>query len=105
MKTFYERVYEAVCRIPCGRVATYGQIAMLAGSPRASRVVGGALHHNPRPGEIPCHRVVNREGRLAPEFAFGGVDAQAELLRMEGVEVNDHHVDLARYQWMGEDRR
>ena len=104
MKTFYERVYEAVSRIPCGRVATYGQIAMLAGSPRASRVVGGALHHNPRPGEIPCHRVVNREGRLAPEFAFGGVGAQAELLRMEGVEVNDHHVDLTRYQWIEEDK-
>ena len=101
LQTFYERVYEAVCRIPRGRVATYGQIALMAGSPRASRIGGGALHRNPRPGEIPCHRVVNREGRLAPDFAFGGTDAQAALLRMEGVEVVDGYVDLAKYRWMG----
>lgn len=100
MKNFYERVYDAVCRIPKGRVATYGQIAFLAGSPRASRVVGGALHHNPRPGEIPCHRVVNREGRLAPDFAFGGREVQRLLLEAEGVAVGpDGCVDLRRYRW------
>lgn len=99
--TFYERVYEAVCRIPKGKVASYGQIALLAGSPRASRVVGYALHINPRPGVIPCHRVVNREGRLAPSFAFGGTDAQQRLLEGEGVEVVDGYVDLKRYGWNG----
>lgn len=99
--SFYDRVYEAVCRIPKGKVATYGQIAMLAGSPRASRVVGYALHVNPKPGVIPCHRVVNREGRLAPSFAFGGTDAQQCLLEGEGVSVQDGYVDLKRFGWDG----
>ena len=99
---FYERVYEAVRQIPKGRVTTYGQIALMAGSPRASRVVGGALHRNPQPGEIPCHRVVNREGRLAPDFAFGGLDAQRRLLEAEGVTVSDDgFVNLHQYLWMG----
>lgn len=96
---FFERVYSAVRRIPRGKVATYGQIALLAGNPRASRVVGYALHVNPYPGVIPCHRVVNRQGRLAPSFAFGGTDAQQRLLEGEGVTVNDGYVDLKRYGW------
>ncbi len=97
---FYERVYEAVQKIPKGKVATYGQIALMAGSPRASRVVGGALHRNPRPGEIPCHRVVNREGRLAPDFAFGGLDAQRMMLEAENVQVSkEGFVDLRKYLW------
>ena len=100
---FFERVYEAVCRIPKGKVATYGQIALLAGNPKASRVVGYALHVNPRPGVIPCHRVVNREGRLAPAFAFGGSDAQRLLLEGEGVEVGENGVDLKRYLWDSSD--
>lgn len=104
MAGFNERVYEQVCRIPCGRVTTYGQIALLAGNPRASRAVGWALHRNPRPGEIPCHRVVNRKGGLAPAFAFGGVDRQKQLLEEEGVAVDsEDEVDLKRYGWWGED--
>lgn len=87
-ENFFDRVYAAVKRIPKGKVATYGQIAMLAGNPRASRVVGYALHHNPRPGEIPCHRVVNREGRPAPGFAFGGPGIQRKMLEREGVVFN-----------------
>ena len=71
--SFYDKVYEAVMTVPKGRVATYGQIAVMCGSPHASRAVGYALHCNPRPGVIPCHRIVNREGRLAPAFAFGGM--------------------------------
>lgn len=99
---FYQRVYEAVKKIPCGKVTTYGQIALMAGSPRASRVVGGALHRNPTPGEVPCHRVVNREGRLAPDFAFGGPDVQKMLLEAEGVAVSSAGlVDLSQYLWMG----
>ncbi|MEF9864768.1 MAG: MGMT family protein, partial [Christensenellaceae bacterium] len=66
---FYDKVYEAVQRIPKGKVASYGQIAAMAGNPRAARVVGYALHKNPQPYVIPCHRVVNRNGRLAPSFA------------------------------------
>lgn len=99
---FFERVYEAVKQIPKGKVATYGQIACAAGSPRAARQVGYALHVNPQPYVIPCHRVVNRNGRLAPAFAFGGVDVQAQLLREEGVEVNeDNTVDIQRYLYQG----
>ncbi len=97
---FYQCVYEIVCSIPSGRVATYGQVARLAGNPRASRAVGYALHVNPQPGIIPCHRVVNREGRLAPAFAFGGTDAQKALLEREGVCVDESgHVDLKQYLW------
>lgn len=97
---FYGRVYEIVKQIPCGSVASYGQIARLAGNPRASRAVGYALHVNPQPGVIPCHRVVNREGRLAPAFAFGGMDAQKEMLAAEGVFVKeDGYVDMKQFGW------
>lgn len=96
--SFYDRVYEVVKKIPEGKVATYGQIAAALGSPKASRAVGYALHFNPSPGIIPCHRVVNRYGRLAPAFAFGGIDVQKSLLGAEGVEVDgDYTVDLDKY--------
>ena len=99
---FYQRVYDVVSNIPCGKVATYGQVARLAGNPRASRAVGYALHVNPQPCVIPCHRVVNREGRLAPAFAFGGTDAQKALLEQEGVAVNeDGYIDIMKYLWDG----
>ena len=62
MNTF-EKIYDVVRRIPEGKVATYGQIAAMAGNPRWSRVVGYALHVNPEPGVIPCHRVVDKIGR------------------------------------------
>lgn len=98
--SFFENVYEAVQLIPRGKVATYGQIARMIGAPRSSRAVGYALHANPRPGVIPCHRVVNREGRLAPAFAFGGPEIQAQLLESEGVEVDENFtVDLEKYLW------
>ncbi|MDE6372222.1 MAG: MGMT family protein [Clostridia bacterium] len=98
--SFFEEVYEAVKAIPEGKVATYGQIARMLNAPRSSRAVGYALHVNPMPGVIPCHRVVNRFGQLAPAFAFGGREVQAELLAKEGVECNkDFTVDLVKYQW------
>ena len=95
----YSRIYRAVKSVPAGKVATYGQIASMAGNGNAARVVGNALHVNPAPGVIPCHRIVNAKGRLAPGFAFGGADEQARLLRDEGVEVTDGHVDLKKYQY------
>lgn len=94
--SFFQRVYRCVEKIPRGKVSTYGRIAEACGCPRASRAVGTALHMNPQPGRIPCHRVVNREGRLAPAFAFGGTDAQRRLLESEGVEVSpEGYVDLS----------
>lgn len=96
--SFYARVYRCVKEIPSGKVSTYGRIAESCGCPRASRAVGMALHRNPQPGEIPCHRVVNREGRLAPAFAFGGAEVQRKLLEAEGVEVSpEGYVDLSRF--------
>ncbi len=97
---FFGQVYEIVKQIPCGKVASYGQIARLAGNPRASRAVGYALHVNPQPGVIPCHRVVNRQGRLAPAFAFGGLDAQKNMLAAEGVRVTGEDcVDMKQFGW------
>ena len=97
MNTF-ERIYEVVKSIPEGKVATYGQVALLAGNPRWARVVGYALHINPEPGIIPCHRVVNREGRVAPGFAFGGEGIQRQLLESEGIIFEtDGRIDLEKY--------
>lgn len=98
-KNSYEKIYEVVKQIPKGTVATYGQVAALAGNKRWARVVGYALHVNPDPEGIPCYRVVNREGRLSDAFAFGGVNQQKVLLEADGIEVVDNHVNLEIYQW------
>lgn len=92
-----KRIYEAVKKIPRGKVATYGQVAEMAGDKKMARAVGNALHKNPDPENIPCHRVVNAKGELAGGFAFGGAEVQAKLLRAEGVEVVDGKVDLEKY--------
>ena len=102
MTKIYDKIYEAVKKIPYGRVATYAQIGTICGNPYLARVVGNALHNNPQPYEIPCYRVVNSRGGLTKSFAFGGVNAQADLLRNEGIEVVDGFVDLEKYQWRGE---
>ena len=101
MKNSFELIYDVVRRIPRGKVATYGQVAMLAGNPRWSRVVGYALHVNPDPAHIPCYRVVNRLGEPSASFAFGGVNEQIFLLQEDGVEFTDGRVDLSKYQWDG----
>ena len=96
--TVFEKIYEVVMTIPAGRVATYGQVAALAGNPRWARVVGYALHNNPQPGVIPCHRVLNRQGRTAAAFAFGGGDVQRQMLENEGIVFEkDGTVNLERY--------
>lgn len=92
------RIYEAVKKIPRGRVATYGQVAEMAGDKKMARAVGNALHRNPNPEEIPCYRVVNSKGELAGEFAFGGAGEQAKLLIADGIEVVEGKVDLKKYQ-------
>ena len=94
----FEKIYEVVKKIPEGKVATYGQVALLAGNPRWSRVVGYALHQKPRSLDLPCHRVVNREGRLAPSFAFGSDEIPRQLLKSEGIVFGpDGKVDLEKY--------
>ena len=88
--SFFETVYEIVKQIPRGKVMSYGQIARAAGFPRKAREVGWALHVNPDPEHIPCHRVVNREGRGSPAFVFGGENMQVALLKSEGVEFDEN---------------
>lgn len=95
----FERIYEVVRRIPKGKVASYGQVAALAGNRRWSRVVGFALHVNPDPDGIPCYRVVTKDGRVSEAFAFGGGNRQVELLEADGVKFIDGHVDMERFQW------
>lgn len=102
MENTFEKIYEVVKQIPYGKVATYGQVALLAGNPRWSRVVGYALHTNPDPENIPCFRVVNRYGEASKAFAFGGENAQILLLKGEGVEFIDRRVDMKKYRWNGE---
>ncbi len=94
----FNKIYKVVLTIPKGKVATYGQVALLAGNPRWARVVGYALHNNPAPGIIPCHRVVNRQGKTAKAFVFGGEDAQRKLLENEGIIFQkDGTIDLNKY--------
>lgn len=98
-KNTFEKIYDVVRQIPRGTVATYGQVAELAGNRYWSRVVGYALHANPDPDGIPCYRVVNREGRISEAFAFGGGNRQQQLLEQDGIPVHDGKVDLTKYQW------
>ena len=95
----FELIYDGVRQIPRGKVATYGQIAALAGNKRWSRVVGFALHVNPDPDGIPCYRVVNRKGEVSSAFAFGGGNRQIELLEADGIPCPGGVVDLSKYQW------
>ncbi|WP_322150424.1 MGMT family protein [Paratractidigestivibacter sp.] len=99
--SFFARAHDMVRQIPEGRVATYGQIARMMGEPRKARFVGYAMHASPGiAGGVPCHRVVFKDGSLAPGFAFGGPDAQRELLEAQGVGfLPDGRVDMCRFSW------
>lgn len=99
MPNFFERVYAVVKNIPAGKVMTYGQVAQLIGT-RDARKVGYALHAN-KNNIVPCHRVVNRDGKLAENFAFNGRDEQQRRLEAEGIVFNkDGFVDLSKYAIM-----
>ena len=101
---FYSQVWDVVARIPSGRVTTYGRIARYLGAPRASRAVGWALKAVAASDrsilEIPCHRVVNREGRLTGRLHFATPTVMEERLRAEGVDVSpEDRVDLGAHLW------
>lgn len=97
---YSEKVYDVVKRVPSGMVTTYGDVARLIGMPRTARQVGWALHHNPQPGVIPCHRVVFRDGSICDGFAFGGREVQRALLEGEGVTFSDEYkVDMQKHRW------
>lgn len=96
MSSLADKVYEFVKSISRGKVATYGQIALHLGNRNFARSVGNILHGNPDPEHIPCHRVVNAQGRLSKAYAFGGIEAQRRLLVSEGVVFkNEQVVDLS----------
>jgi methylated-DNA-protein-cysteine methyltransferase related protein len=101
MHNFYSKVYGIVRKIPAGKTATYGQIAEILGT-RDARKIGWALHSNKDP-EIPCHRVVNKNGRVATNYAFGGGWREQKLrLLAEGVTFTDEkHIDLNKHLWNG----
>jgi methylated-DNA-protein-cysteine methyltransferase-like protein len=92
----FKAMYAVVRNIPKGKVASYGTVARLAGYPRCSRQVGFALHRNPDPENIPCHRVVFKDGSLSRAFLFGGENRQRELLEAEGVWFAHGKVDMGR---------
>lgn len=100
MKSFPKRVYDLVARIPKGKVATYGQLAAMAGSPRAARIAGAAMYR--APVGLPCHRVLYSDGRLCCDQAFGGKEIQRGLLEDEGITfLPDGRVDLKKHFWDG----
>lgn len=135
MGEFSNRVFDVVKRIPRGKVATYGQVACMIGSPRSARYVGYVLRTNPEPvspepmcpepanpepashelpnfepktsdSEIPCHRVVFKDGHLCQGYAFGGPGVQKHLLEQEGVLFSDNnHVNLETCLWDGKDEQ
>lgn len=102
-QNLYFKIYTQVRRIPKGKVATYGQIAALAGSPRASQVVGWALRALKSDTKIPWQRVINKAGMVSIENMNTPKEMQIELLRQEGVELvqreGNYFIDLKKFGW------
>jgi len=102
----YPRIYAVVSRIPRGRVATYGQVATLAGLPRQARLVGYAMHSLPADSDVPWHRVVNAAGKISIRSdGLGHDELQAQLLRREGVRFVEDAIPLRKYLWQPRPRR
>lgn len=93
------RIYTALATIPSGRVATYGQIGMLAGLPRSGRLVGRTLKNLPNDSNLPWHRVINASGRISMPLHSEGFKCQKARLQEEGLIVEGNRVSLAQYQW------
>ena len=98
--SLHQRIYAVVARVPRGRVATYGQVAVLAGLPRHARLVGYALHALPEGSELPWQRVINSRGEVSPRAMPGWDGYQRHLLEEEGVRFDAAaRVNLKRYLW------
>ncbi len=96
-RSFPQTIYHLVQQIPRGKVTTYGQLSLMAGSPRGARIVGARA-----PEGLPCHRVLYRDGTLCCDSAFGGKDVQRQMLEQEGVSfLPDGRVDLTQSLWEG----
>lgn len=102
---FYQLIYLTVKQIPKGKVATYGQIAGLLGSPRSARIIGYALHimSDDLIKKVPWQRIINREGRISTTCREHSAKLQAQLLRNEGIKINikndQYFIDLKKYLW------
>ncbi len=94
-----QRVFDYLLTIPKGKVVTYGKIAEALGDKRLARAVGNALHSNPDPDRYPCYKVVNAQGKLSQNFAFGGLEGQKQRLEADGIEVVGGKVDMEKYRW------
>ena len=94
-----QAVYDYLTTIPKGKVVTYGQIGESLGSRKLARTVGNILHQNPDGEKYPCYKVVNAQGRLSAQYAFGGMEAQKQKLEAEGIVVEKDKVDLKMYRW------
>jgi methylated-DNA-protein-cysteine methyltransferase-like protein len=100
---FFDKVYSIVSKIPEGSVMTYGMIAIMLGNPSASRIVGYAMSSAPPELNLPCHRVVNREGKMAAGDIFGGEKKQRLVLKTEGIIFKENGcIDMEKYllNWM-----
>ncbi len=97
--TNYQRIWKMVARIPYGRVATYGQIARLAGLGQRARLVGYALHHSPTGLELAWHRVINAHGKISFPESSSRYHCQQEKLKAEGIVFINGRVDLDTYRW------
>jgi methylated-DNA-protein-cysteine methyltransferase-like protein len=97
----YERIYRVVRQIPQGYVATYGQVAILAGLAGQARLVGYALYHVDKDSDIPWQRVINAKGQISESpFRQGGDDLQRLLLEQEGIKFGRNgHINLRQYLW------
>jgi methylated-DNA-protein-cysteine methyltransferase-like protein len=94
-----QRVKDVIKKVPKGKVATYGQIAALAGNPRAARQVVRILHSSSQKDKLPWYRIVNRQGRIALKPGYG-YEIQRELLRKEGIRFDENDtIDFDRYLW------
>ena len=100
-RSFAQQVRKMVCRIPRGKVVSYGQLALMLGKPRAARAVASVIM-NTHEANVPCHRVVHQDGALCPSKEFGTI--QRLLLESEGVEVKHNRIDMLEYRWHGENR-
>lgn len=94
------KVYDYLRTIPKGKVSTYGRIAEYLGNKKLARTVGNILHNNPDPNKYPCYKVVNSKGKLAENYAFGGIEAQKKLLLNDGIKVKNNKVDLSVYLFL-----
>ena len=99
ISSFFEKIYKITRQIPKGKVATYGQLAKLAGYPRAFRAVGMCMKINPDAPRTPCHRVVAADGNLTGYSAKGGIKTKKEMLLKEGVYFKEAKIDLSRSLW------